>query len=198
MKKSVLDPELSNKLAALYGRMEHIYDQVAEQLEFSCTGCPDNCCDSFFLHHTYIEWAYLWEGLNKLSEERVEELVARAVEYVKESEKMLAKGERPNQMCPLNEDGLCALYENRLMICRMHGVPSSLTRPDGKKMHFPGCFRCQEIVGEQKDVPTVDRTELYRELVELESILLGHKRQIMPRVKMTIAQMMVQGPPQLP
>ena len=193
----LLDPEISKKIAKLYGRMEEGYDDVAQQLDFSCSGCPDNCCDSFFLHHTYVEWAYLWEGLNALPKERLEELTERAARYVTESEKILARGERPVLMCPLNENGLCSVYAHRLMICRMHGVPSSLTRPDGKKMQFPGCFRCQEQVGDREGVPAVDRTGLYQELVVLETALLGHKRQIMPRVKMTIAQMIVKGPPQL-
>ncbi len=193
----VLDPEISKKMAELYARMEEAYDEVARTLEFSCKGCPDNCCDSFFLHHTYVEWAYLWEGLNKLPKERLEELAERAAHYVTESEIQLGRGERPMLMCPLNENGLCSVYSHRLMICRMHGVPSSLTRPDGKKLQFPGCFRCQEIVNGRGDVPTVDRTELYKELVALETALLGSRRHILPRVKMTIAQMIVKGPPEL-
>lgn len=197
MVENRLDSEFSGKIAALYERMEQAYDQVARRLDFSCTGCPDNCCDSFFLHHTYIEWAYLWQGLNGLPGERREALLGRAARYVAESEAMLARGERPDLMCPLNDEGLCSLYAHRLMICRMHGVPAGLTRPDGKTMRFPGCFRCQELVGDSEEVPTVDRTGLYRELVSLETALLGHKRHIMPRVKLTIAQMLVQGPPNL-
>ena len=76
-----------------------------------------------------------------------------------ESEKMLSQGERPIVMCPLNDDGLCSLYKHRMMICRLHGVPSSMTRPDGQKMEFPGCFRCQEIVADQ-DVDHLDRTRM--------------------------------------
>ena len=194
----VLDPEISKKIAELYARMEEAYDEVAQVLAFSCAGCPDNCCDSFFLHHTYVEWAYLWEGLNSLPQERLAELTGRAAHYVTESEIMLARGERPVVMCPLNDNGLCSVYSHRLMICRMHGVPSSLTRPDGKKLRFPGCFRCQEMVGDREDVPTVDRTDMYKELVALETALLGARRHILPRVKLTIAQMIVKGPPKIP
>jgi len=193
----VLGPEISKKIAELYARMEEAYDEVAQALAFSCEGCPDNCCDSFFLHHTYVEWAYLWEGLNSLPQERLAELTERAAHYVTESEIMLARGERPVVMCPLNDNGLCSVYSHRLMICRMHGVPSSLTRPDGKKLQFPGCFRCQEMVGDREDVPTVDRTDMYKELVALETALLGARRHILPRVKLTIAQMIVKGPPGL-
>ena len=63
MSNTCIAPDLSKKIADLYRRMEEAYDKVAVSLNFSCAGCPDNCCDSFFQHHTYIEWAFLWEGL---------------------------------------------------------------------------------------------------------------------------------------
>ena len=192
-----LDQQLSHQLADLYQRMETAYDQVAKALNFTCAGCPDNCCDSYFQHHTYIEWAYLWEGLNELAPERLQEITARAKDYIKAAEASLARDERPMIMCPLNEAGLCALYKHRLMICRMHGVPSLLRRPDGQQLHFPGCFRCQEIVeGRSGEIPSVDRTKLYLELIELENRLTKNLRHILPRVKKSIAQMIVQGPPE--
>ncbi|MBU0483764.1 MAG: hypothetical protein KKB30_04535 [Proteobacteria bacterium] len=192
---TLLSYELSAKMADLYNRMEKVYDDVARKIDFSCAGCPDNCCDSFFLHHTYVEWAYLWEGLHLLDKARLDEIRLRAGEYVAGSEKILSQGARPVIMCPLNESGRCSLYLHRLMICRMHGVPSEITMPNGRKMHFPGCFRCQELVGEQADCWVVDRTGLYKELVALETEFLGAKRAVMPKVKMTIAGMIVLGPP---
>ncbi len=197
MVKSILKPEISEKLAALYQRMEEVYDRVARELHFTCTGCPDNCCDSYFLHHTVIEWAYLWQGLAALSENRLAVICERAADYIAQSRKALMKGERPQIMCPLNDGGLCVLYKHRLMICRMHGVPSCFSKPDGSKVHFPGCFRCQEQVEGREEIPEVDRTELYRELASLEKDVLlsvafkGH------RIKMTIAEMITAGPPQL-
>ena len=58
----VLTPEFAQQVADLYHDMESAYDRTAKSLDFSCSGCPDNCCDSFFLHHTNTEWAYLWHG----------------------------------------------------------------------------------------------------------------------------------------
>ena len=141
MTKSILKPEISSKIADLYRRMEENYDLVAKELNFTCEGCPDNCCDSYFQHHTIIEWAYLWEGLNELSEEELSEIKRRAEQYIERSQKSLMRGERPAEMCPLNRDGLCTLYLHRLMICRMHGVPSVFKKPDGNIMRFPGCFQ---------------------------------------------------------
>ncbi len=194
MEASILQPKLAAKIADLYDRMEKAYDIVARQLDFTCQGCPDNCCDSYFQHHTYVEWAYLWAGLMELEPARRKVIEGRAAEYVAACEKALARDERPRLMCPLNEGGRCGLYRHRLMICRMHGVPSSLTFPGGKVQKFPGCFRCQEIVGDRQAVPTVERASLFRELVALEQELLGNQQGQLPKVKKTIAEMILSGP----
>jgi hypothetical protein len=193
--QSLLPKMISRQMAELYKDMEEAYDKVAVQLDFTCTGCNDNCCDSYFLHHTYTEWAYLWEGLNALPEEKRERFIEKAQEYILASEKMLAEEKRPNIMCPLNEDGLCGLYSHRMMICRLHGVPASMTRPDGKQLTFPGCFRCQELTENMEDFPRMERTEMFQRLVQLETGWLGSRRKVLPRVKKTIADMIVQGPP---
>jgi len=197
MEAPILQPELAAKIADLYSRMEQAYDLVARQLDFTCDGCPDNCCDSYFLHHTYVEWGYLWVGLLELAPERRKGIETRAAEYGAASEQALARNERPQRMCPLNEEGRCGLYLHRLMICRMHGVPSSLTFPNGKVQKFPGCFRCQEIVGDRQAVPSVERASLFRELVALEQELLGEKQGQLPKLKKTIAEMILAGPPRL-
>ena len=197
MEAPILQPELAAKIANLYSRMEQAYDLVARQLEFTCEGCSDNCCDSYFQHHTHVEWAYLWEGLMGLEPERRVAIESRAADYAAACEKALARGERPQLMCPLNEKGRCGLYLHRLMICRMHGVPSSLTFPNGKVQKFPGCFRCQEIVGDRQAVPTVERASLFRELVALEQELLGEQQGQLPKLKKTIAEMILSGPPRL-
>jgi len=197
MEASILQPELAEKIADLYERMEKAYDIVARQLDFSCDGCQDNCCDSYFQHHTYVEWAYLWQGLMELDPARRTVIENRAAEYGAACERVLARGERPQVMCPLNEAGRCGLYLHRLMICRMHGVPSSLTFPNGKVQRFPGCFRCQEIVGERQAVPTVERAPLFRRLAALEQEFLGPLQGELPKVKKTIADMILLGPPRL-
>jgi hypothetical protein len=195
--KVVLKPESVKQVAELYSDMEAAYDQTAKALDFSCSGCPDNCCDSYFLHHTYTEWTYLWQGLKTLEASQLQNITEKAASYVVESEAALASGERPIIMCPLNSEGLCVVYSYRMMICRLHGVPTIFTRPDGKKPDFPGCFRFQEqLSGENAEV-ALDRTQFFRRLVELEVGLLGHRRMMAPKVKLTIAQMIVKGPPVL-
>jgi hypothetical protein len=202
MKEVVLSKELSEEISRIYEEMESGYDVVARALKFSCDGCPDNCCDSYFLHHTYTEWAYLWKGFRELDEARQGELMERSRQYILACEKAEARGERPQVMCPLNDDGRCSLYVHRLMVCRTHGVPATMRRPDGQTLNFPGCFRCQEIVKKKfvhdSKAPHMERTPLLQRLVAVERELLGEKPHVYPRVKLTIAQMLVTGPPTIP
>lgn len=201
MKEVVLPEKLLSELEDIYDKLQQEYSRVALDLDFSCTGCSDNCCDSYFLHHTYAEWAHLWLGFLQLEPAKQSEVLQRCRKYQEHSEAALAEGERPLQMCPLNEDGLCLLYEHRLLVCRTHGVPATITRPDGKTMQFPGCFRCQEIVENrsmEKECPSVERTALLTRLAQLENELLEQKRHLMPRVKITIAEMLIKGPPTVP
>ncbi len=200
MSELVLPPALSQEIEEIYETIVAKYDKVAREITLTCEGCPDNCCDSYFLHYTYSEWAYLWEGLRLLEAEQLEKITERAREYVLQSHQVLEQGERPQLQCPLLQDGLCGLYKHRLMICRTHGVPATLTRPDGKSMRFPGCFRCQEIVGEkypaEDKAPAMDRTSLYQRMAQVESNLLANMRHLYPKKKQTIAEMIVNGPPE--
>ncbi|CAK8717180.1 MAG: hypothetical protein CDV28_10116 [Candidatus Electronema aureum] len=194
-----LPSELKAELAAIYQALQEEYERVAERIPLTCHDCPDNCCDSWFHHHTYSEWAWLWQGLRQLDEPILARITARAEDSIRQSQEQLAAGQLPRIMCPLNEEGRCSLYEHRLLVCRMHGIPATLTRPDGKQLRFPGCFRCQEIVQEnyrsEHEAPTMDRTQLFTQLAALESRLLGGDRQLYPKIKKTIAEMIVQGPP---
>ena len=193
---------LIRELEEIYQGLEKDYEVVAHQLSFSCKNCPDNCCDSYFLHHTYVEWAYLWLGFEQLDSDTQQVILQRASTALLACEKALRRQERPQVMCPLNDGGLCILYTHRLLVCRTHGVPASMTRPDGRKLTFPGCFRCQDIVdsfGERiaNSVPTAERTPYLQRLAALEGALLKGDRQCHPKVGLTISQMLVKGPPVL-
>ncbi len=200
MKEICLSAKLGRELEEIYEKLQQEYGQVARSLDFSCDGCSDNCCDSYFLHHTYAEWAYLWVGVSQLSRARQQELIDRAKRYLEQCEQALSEDLSPQVLCPLNENGLCVLYKHRLLVCRTHGVPAAMTRPDGRTLRFPGCFRCQEIVesrDEQEQVPYVERTQMLRKLAFLENELLQNRRHLVPKVRLTIAEMLVKGPPHL-
>jgi Fe-S-cluster containining protein len=202
MKEITLSSELTKEIAAIYQAMQEGYDRVSNEVGLTCEGCSDNCCDSYFRHHTYSEWAYLWQGLHQLNPEELERIVSRAKEYIAQSAKPLAEGKHPEIMCPLHDNGLCSLYHHRMLVCRMHGIPATLTRPDGQSMRFPGCFRCQEIVKEkyepETDAPAMDRSQLFRRLAALEASLLEERSHLYPRVKKTLAEMIIAGPPAVP
>ncbi len=201
MREVVLSEKLLRQLEDIYERLEQGYGKVASKLDFSCTGCPDNCCDSYFLHHTYAEWAFLWYGFSRLGPAQQKHVLQKSQNYIRQCAAVKKSGERPQIMCPLNEGGLCVLYGYRLLICRTHGVPAVLTRPDGQKLHFPGCFHCQDLVQRKYGKvppPHVERTPLLRKLALLEDELLDNRRSLVPKVKITIAEMLVKGPPALP
>ena len=202
MKEIVVEGLLLKRLIRVYEQMETEYNKVAIRLDFTCNGCPDNCCDSYFEHHTYVEWSYLWLGFTRLPADKQKTILKRAEQYQEACTSAIESGQRPQVMCPLNEEGLCILYPYRLLVCRTHGVPASMTRPDGRKIDFPGCFRCQELVKEKglgdNTVPRMERTPLLRQLALIENDLFAGKRYLYPKVKLTIAGMLLQGPPVVP
>ncbi|BBD09088.1 hypothetical protein [Desulfovibrio ferrophilus] len=181
------------RLEALYARMQQAYDTTVGETGFTCQGCENNCCTSYFQHHTYVEWSFLFKGLDDLPAEKREQYMTRAQDYVHAAQDSLNKGERPSAMCPLNDDGLCGLYRHRLMICRLHGVPHVLAGRMGQLNEYPGCFRFPNEAGANP----LDRTPLYRELAKLEMDFLGSRMARLPKVNLTLAEMMVQGPPKL-
>lgn len=186
--------EIFKQLADLYEKMAAAYAELALRLDFSCQGCEDNCCDSYFQHYTYLEWAYLWEGLTALPEEQRQRYLHRARENAQACATAFARGERPTVMCPLNDDGRCGLYDHRLLICRLHGVPARLTNPKGASREFLGCHRCQELLAGRQDPPFLDRTPFFRTMVELEQAYQGPGPR-RTKIAMTLAEMLLQGPP---
>jgi hypothetical protein len=181
------------KLTSLYAAMDAAYDTAATAAGLSCAGCAENCCTSYFQHHTHVEWLYLLEGLRALPEARRAAYLARARAYGDETAANLARGEIPRGMCPVNDDGLCGLYGHRLMICRLHGVPNVLLGPGGIR-EFPGCGPCQRLATARPGgLPAMNRTPLLRQLADLEMELWGSRPGRPPKVDLTLAAMLVTG-----
>lgn len=191
---SAIPKAILRRLDGLYLRMGREYQACAEPLGLTCAGCH-LCCETFFRHHTWLEWAHLRMGLDRLEEGKRKAFEERAAEYVRLAGEALGRGEIPRIVCPLNEDGLCGLYAYRPMICRLHGVPTAMTRPDGRTQAFPGCDRAQALAEGKQGLPVLDRTGLYRLLAALEQDFAGSRLRSRPRPDLTVAEMVVSAPP---
>lgn len=178
-----------DQLACLFEQMDQAYGQVCRQSGFVCRGCQDNCCGTRFYHHTLIEYLYLRVGLDSLSDQAREAVRQRADQAHLQMRRDDAQGRKQRIMCPLNQDGRCILYARRPMICRLHGVPHQLRRPDGRLQIGPGCgdfeLQCRGSVPAR-----LDRTPLYTALADLERRLRQHTG-VMTRIRMTVAEMLV-------
>jgi hypothetical protein len=64
-------------------------------------------------------------------------------------------------------------------------------------MSFPGCFRCQALYSTLEQPPVLDRTGFYKDLASLEIAFVGPKFKTLPRVNLTLAEMLVHGPPDI-
>ncbi len=81
------------------------------------------------------------------------------------------------------------LYAHRPMICRLHGLPHRLHRPDGKVLSGPGCDDFYRQCGTASPAE-LDRTPLYSSMARLEKAL-RQRWDFNALIKMTIAQMVI-------
>lgn len=186
---SPTDTPFFKRLTALYARMDEAWKTAAAHYGFVCRGCPENCCETEFYHHTHIERNYLLSGLATLALPMVETIQAKAVDVCKARAATEVTGEPLRVMCPLNSDGLCQLYRFRPMICRLHGIPHELTRPGVIPSRQPGC-RAGGHLFDSASYHQFDRTPFYTEMAQIE---MDYRRATnnQTRLKLTIAEMVL-------
>jgi Fe-S-cluster containining protein len=177
------DDALFRELNDLFDRMDNAYRQTADNFGFQCRGCRDNCCETRFYHHTLAEYLYLRKGLAVLSLERQVEILEIAAGVKKRHE----QGDE-RIMCPLNHNQCCLLYAHRPMICRLHGVPHQLKRPDGQRQTGPGCADFENRCGRPR-TGLLDRTPFYYALAQLER-RLRQQTGIHQKIKLTVAEIL--------
>jgi hypothetical protein len=180
-----------NRLEQLYAVMDQAYTAVANSYGFHCSGCDDNCCLTRFNHHTHLEYLCLLKGFRSLKQHQRIDIRAKAESVCTTLRRAeVEKDDRPSRlMCPLNFNGRCCLYHQRPMICRMHGLPHELHRPDGSIVHGPGCAYFGHHCGSTADI-LFDRTPFYHGMAQLEREL----RQVIgtdAKIKMTVAEMIL-------
>ncbi len=184
-----LPPHLQRKIKRLFARMDQTYGKAAKRAGFVCRGCKHNCCLTRFYHHTILEYLYLRAGLAQLPSEVQTQIRRRAEDAVQQMQQPEPHDDTLGIMCPLNVDGRCSLYAWRPMICRLHGIPHQLRRPDGRILTGPGCDDFYHQCGASCD-HALDRSPLYMEMAQLEHELRQHL-QFRLKIKLTIAEMIV-------
>jgi Fe-S-cluster containining protein len=180
--------DLTGEVMVTMGAMAQAYEAAAAHYGFVCRGCEDSCCRTIFYHHTYTEFALLSEGLRSLKTADLTAILERAeaVEGRLAQARADAAGEPIRAMCPLNQAGRCILYAHRPMICRLHGIPHLLRRPDGRIIEGPGCHRF-DALGEGEVEQRLDRTPHYQRLARVEQ-RLRQQFEAPIRLHMTLAE----------
>lgn len=154
------------RVSEIFRSIDSLYEMAQKHYGFSCEGCADNCCVTKFHHHTVTEELLLAEGLKKLDQGAKDALLSRAEEVVRAH---ASSDEDVRVMCPLNESGLCMVYEQRPMICRIHGVPYQLFKKDMTIEFGTGCYRfVTEKLNENMQYFMFNRTMFYMEMAKLE------------------------------
>lgn len=188
MIRNALAPDsVMEKMRQLFAQMDQAYEAAAQAHGFECQGCRDNCCLTRFYHYTLAEYLYLHAGLKTLPTVLMSQIREQAAEAIQKMNDADQRRQPVRFMCPLNQKQRCILYAYRPMICRLHGIPHLLRRPDGRRQIGPGCDDFDRQCG-PCDQPILDRTPLYTALAALEREL----RQAMgftQKIKMTIAEM---------
>lgn len=179
-----------DQLARLFEQMDRAYTLSAGRHGFVCNGCDENCCRTRFFHHTLLEYAYIHYGLRQLPGKTRQEIRQRARHVIGQAARVPDTGQSTGMMCPLNQDDRCMLYPYRPMICRLHGIPHILHRPDGRHQVGPGCG---EFVRQcaSADSGRLDRTPLYFRMAGLEQQVRRHIG-FKERINLSIAQVITE------
>jgi hypothetical protein len=178
------------ELSRLFRDMDEAYGQAAAAHGFICGGCEDNCCRTRFYHYTLNEYVYLRIGLSQLPQPDQQRIYSKAQQAVNEMDAADQQGLSVKTMCPLNENERCRLYGYRPMICRLHGIPHQLLRPDGQRQVGPGCGDFDRRCGMSGRI-FLDRTPLYAGLADLER-RIRRKLGFEGKLRMTIAHILTQ------
>ncbi len=175
-----------DRLSEIYRAIDRACSEALRHYGFSCARCPDNCCVTKFHLHTLVEELYLAERFKKLDEAELGAIILRAQNV---AETHNSSSEDIRIMCPLNENGLCVLYEFRPMICRIHGVPYELFR-NFKMEYGDGCYR---FIMEKENVSKdfrINRTNFYLEIAQIEREV-RERLNFTGRYKKTTAEMVL-------
>lgn len=100
---------------------------------FCKTGCS-TCCTQGQYPYSEVEFLYLMEGFNLLSDS-IKDEISKKIDAIKLEEKQF-EGEKFTYDCPFLINNMCSVYEHRGLICRVFGVPWF---DDSGKIIIPAC-----------------------------------------------------------
>ena len=177
------------RLEDLYERMDKVYSEVSQAHGFFCQGCEENCCNTWFFHHTFLEYLCIMEGCHSLDKKEYQNALQRAKKIIVHVNTFHKTSEAFKTMCPLNKDGKCMIYRQRPMICRLHGIHYRFTMPNGAIHQGIGCKVFEEVAKTSNVEAVLDRTPFYREMAGLEKEL-RQRSGFNKAIKMTVAEML--------
>lgn len=98
-------------------------------------GCS-SCCEKGEYPCSELELMYLMKGFNELDEDTKNKIQKNVNAITKELEESLEK----LYICPFLIDNCCSVYENRMLICRTHGLLFYKTNKEGQTTNkIPAC-----------------------------------------------------------
>ncbi len=139
------------------------WDQIA------CTrGCAGNCC-RIHLSVYPVEAVSLSLALQNLAPEIQHRIQARA--------------RRTNSFgpCPLLEDGACLMYDTRAVICRTHGLPTSIKYKGHRAVGF--CVKNFKQLDPIPDEDVIDLAHLNRSLARINTRFVDKIPYLLPPAK---------------
>lgn len=132
-------PALLGTLVQLRTRVDAHFDAAVARTPaaFACRAGCDACCHQRFGVFA-IEAEPLRGALARLARE-TPELRSRIREQAREQ----AENPGAPDRCPMLVDGRCAVYAERPMICRSHGLPIAVADPEPRIDHCPLNFTAE-------------------------------------------------------
>ena len=176
--------ELFSKYELEVKKADYLFNTIQEKYPLSVK-CHIRCCDCCYAVFGVfpIEAAYINYHFNRLERKTCRDILSRAekaeAEMLKAKDTLKLFEDDPKMQvfglgklrlrCPfLTDRDECIFYEKRPIICRIYGVPYSLTKDKKEHSYVCGMSGFQE----KATYPTVKLDKVYNELVKLSRELL--------------------------
>lgn len=117
--------------------IEKFYKQQKPYI-FCKEGCSF-CCESGSYPMSKVEFDYMMQGYEKLSQELKDKIIENITKSMEE--KNLSDKDEFAHICPFLINNSCQIYENRALICRSYGLMSYCDEGGEKKYRFPCCVK---------------------------------------------------------